>query len=278
AEARAALAEARDRLARDAVPPPPPKARNRPDPAFEAAYLARERLAKEGAELLDRWAPVIEARALVAEGKAAQALPLAQGVTLDEPRLRADLMNAVRAGLPAAEQAKLPAPAQLPTRHDLLARLPKSIVLAFLMESLPQAERAEDLPRYKAGAVSAWSGWDIDPRTDGVKVTFRHNGTAPAAVEEMALLRAAEAALAAGKPGMVVLDRKDLRQMLVQTYNGVPTGAATPAGFSTELEVRFVDAASGGGGDGYGGGWRVLDAAAVRAALAPAYPARTAER
>jgi hypothetical protein len=56
----------------------------------------------------------------------------------------------------------------------------------------------------------------------------------------MTLLRAAELAKAAAKTHFVIVDRKDFSRFMQTTRSGVPI-SSVPAGFKTELVVRFAD-------------------------------------
>jgi len=88
-------------------------------------------------------------------------------------------------------------------------------------------------------------------------------------VEELALLRAAELARAAGKKGIVIITRKGTRYVTNMTAGGSPQ-SADPDGFYCELSVVFVD--PGALPDAYkDNAWRVINADAVYDQLAPIY-------
>ena len=59
-------------------------------------------------------------------------------------------------------------------------------------------------------------------------------------VEEMALLRAADLAREAGKGGFVIRQRRDYERTRNTTYYGMVL-RSDPDGYSTEIEVDFVD-------------------------------------
>ena len=95
----------------------------------------------------------------------------------------------------------------------------------------------------------------------GTTVTFTGDASSAFAVEEMTLLRAAELAVAAGKPRFTILNRRDYQRTSQFMINGRPSGNAVPAGFQSELDVAFADGADD----------RAIVAADVIAALGPLY-------
>lgn len=99
-------------------------------------------------------------------------------------------------------------------------------------------------------------------------ITFTGDATSAFAVEEMTLLRAAELALAAGKPGLLILEKRDYVRTSQMTMNGSAIGGATPAGYQTEVDVIYTDSLSLPAGDD-----RAIAAADIVAALAPLYRA-----
>lgn len=281
AEARAALAAARERLARVSEPPAAPTIRpgrrkvlKRDQERYEFETRANATLRDRGGDILERWAPLIEARALLAEGDTAGALAAVQALDprrIPDPAIWSDLRAAVRERLPEAEKARL-----VPMRAVEGEARPAA-ALTTLLQALPEAERIENLPRFEA-RTSSWGGWSIDTRDDGVTEIRYHSvdATAPSAVEEMALLRAADLALKAGKPGVLVIGRKDTQHTTYVVTYGVP-GPPIPTGYSSDLEVLLVDPAALP--PGYAGAeWRVLDAAKIYADLEPHYPSKAEVR
>lgn len=95
----------------------------------------------------------------------------------------------------------------------------------------------------------------------GTTVTFTGDASSAFAVEEMTLLRAAELAVAAGKTRLTILARRDYQRTSQLMINGSPSGNATPAGYQSQLDVAFGDAADD----------RAIAAADVIAALGPLY-------
>ncbi|MBS0410914.1 MAG: hypothetical protein JSR86_13440, partial [Proteobacteria bacterium] len=108
------------------------------------------------------------------------------------------------------------------------------------------------------------------PELGTVTAEFRARGATADLVEEGALLAAANAALAAGKPGFIVLDSGDTDLYENNSYYGVVLSTRL-SNRTTVLEILPVDPKALPAAHG-ADGWRVLDAAAVRAALAPLFP------
>jgi hypothetical protein len=107
------------------------------------------------------------------------------------------------------------------------------------------------------------AGFKARPMKDGTgtTVTFLGDASSSFAVEEMTLLRAAELAVAAGKPRLLILDKRDYVRSSQMTINGSPSGSAVPSGFQTELDVIYTDALDD----------RTIAVADVIASLAPVY-------
>jgi hypothetical protein len=78
---------------------------------------------------------------------------------------------------------------------------------------------------------------------------------------EMALLRAAELAVAAGQRYLVILGSRQYQKQQQAYYGGSPIGSPSAAGFQSELDVVFTNAAEA----------RAIEAATVFEALAPVY-------
>lgn len=92
-----------------------------------------------------------------------------------------------------------------------------------------------------------------------------YSGSTPSApmVQEMTLLRAAELARAAGKPGFAIVARDDYTRYLTQTQYGAAI-SRTPTGHKTVMTIRLLDAPDAARGQGF-------EAAAVIDRLSPLY-------
>jgi hypothetical protein len=157
-------------------------------------------------------------------------------------------------------------------RASLRIRRAANLDLERYAKALPALEQIDD-NAFKRGAERERPGAGASKR-----VSFRgaYNAS-PAAVEEMALLHAAQRAQAAGSAGLIVLSRTDLQRFVQQTMYGTPTGPATPTGYETNLEVRYVDPAALPA-DLAGHKDRVLDTAPILASLTPLYVREQPER
>ncbi|KQW66412.1 hypothetical protein ASE17_05940 [Phenylobacterium sp. Root77] len=151
--------------------------------------------------------------------------------------------------------------------------------LRVILNQLPDSDVAGLIPAYKPAKGTFWGPAEDDvegyrERTDSksglTTVRMRLRLGSAAVGEEMALLRAAELAAAAGRDGIVIIERRDFHHTFATTYNNIP-GAAVPTGYSTELDVAFVDRSNLP--EPYRqAAWRVLDANDVRRTLTPLYP------
>ena len=85
------------------------------------------------------------------------------------------------------------------------------------------------------------TGFKETANPDGT-IVVEYTGSTPSApmVQEMTLLRAAEIARAAGKPGFAIVGRQDYTQFLAQTQYGV-TLSRTPTGHKTVLTIELLD-------------------------------------
>jgi len=285
-QARAALADARAMLAADCADPPPLSDKDAKDSDKVAVYQGtldiHKRMSGEGGKVLDHWNTLVEARLSLADGKAMEVLKAIPGYGLAADGAGADLIDAVFAALPKKARPKT-SPADT-IRAKIAAALsqgrePGSDVL---VRTLPDAETADRVPDYsqaskplfasrQSAADLTMDGYTSDPPdADGaVAVGFRAEASTQAMVEECALLRAAELARAAGKKGMIVTGRFDTKFETTTTYYGTPL-RSDPNGYRTMIEVVFVDPAALPE-KFQGAPWRVLDADAVYAALAPVY-------
>jgi hypothetical protein len=157
-----------------------------------------------------------------------------------------------------------------------------------LFRALPDVETKGQLVQYKTSSSGFWlrvgeDGYTVSTGAqtpvgkaagvadqDVTSVRYRGTHAASTVNEEMALLRAADVARRQGKKGMIVIGRTDVRHTtnLTTQYGGVTR--SDPNGFETTLDVVFVDPANLPARYAKAA-WRVIDADAVYAALAPLY-------
>ena len=182
-------------------------------------------------------------------------------------------LAALVAGTPAAATA---APTAMFDSLRLFTALPRyegaaavassdDVLRKFLIGGAPKQKKP--VRNAFSGSVPFFNsnGFKDKPMKDGRGTTIEFTGdnSSPMAVEEMTLLRAADLAVAAGKPGFIILDKRDFSRSTQMTINGSPGCNATPAGFMTQLGVAFAD--TGADSD------RFIAADAVIADLAPVY-------
>ena len=259
-------------------PPPPPRAKA---PAWEPTlheHILRtnERALVEGTAYVDEWGSLVERRIKVAEGGAEQVLDSLETDRVPRGRAGAELVDALIAKLAATHPAQAPLKR---LRADLEPRAEDRMTegLPELFETLPDAETRKRMSRYDRQGLFSGDTFSVSTsKVTGItRVSFLATDGSPAIVEEMALLRAADLALKAGKPGVIVVGRKDYKH----TTNNMSYGtvvASFHSGYETRLDVIFVDPAALP--PGYeAAGWRVIDAKAVRDALLPIYSPAPAE-
>jgi hypothetical protein len=291
AQARAAIEAGRTKLANDTQPPPPLSAKEAQ--SAEAVALRqgdadiRVQSAAEGTKTLNLWSSLVDLRVMIGEGKTADAIKTMKSETLPRSWASVDLMDALEVRLPKAQKPAQPASQTLRAElaklnHDVPDARPSDF-----LRDLPEAETTDRIPSYSE-ASRPWFGHSDDAvsgrgfrvgKTNEQGVTVvRFNGgvSAPASVvEEMALLRAAEFARQSGRKGLIVVGREDIHTTITTTYYATPL-RTDPGGYETALRVVLVD--PGVLPIQYqNAAWRVLDADAIYAALAPLYikPSKT---
>lgn len=276
-EAKATLQSARDRVAANTAPPPPS------DPS-KKDYVKTEALRGEVAEIhartqtectaiLAAWQALVDLRVMVSESKGPDALALTRQHPLPKGWPSIDIMDGIEKQLPKAQKPKTPLAQPFRDAMDQARAKRREPTPESLYRSLPDAETVARVPPY---APVSKSFFDSDPngirvKTDGdvTTVAVRGDKGTGAMIEEIALLKSADLARAAGKKGFVVIARSDTA-FQIDTVSYGRTIATAPNGYETSLDVVFVDpqalppklqAAP----------WRVIDADAVYDALAPVY-------
>jgi hypothetical protein len=279
AEARAVLAKAQADLDREGQvppppPPPPPGKKAKPDLTYSATLEAAGDIRREGPGVLAPWVTLTNQRIRVAEGQTGGVDRELAGKKLEPTYASIDLIQALAAaksgggGLAGAVDPEV---VGLKKKLAALRREPRQKELSELFESLPETESLDRAPVFGARNVGIFRPFQIetDPAT-GVTTVKCWDFNAPGGmVEEMVLLKVADMALAAGKPGFLIVGRGDWRHTMVMVSYGVK-GPPQPQGYETRLQVLFVDPAALP--PGYeASAWRVMDAAKVKADLLPLY-------
>lgn len=202
-----------------------------------------------------------EARLLLADEGPAAALDSVTGVKLPVSAATSDLFAAMRDKAQGIEGLVIPeiaaAPIEKKSPDWILGRLGD---LADSLLIAPETERklidykksrpnilgalvggAFSLGTSLLGGIDRLSGFRSTPQDDGsVKVEYVGNTTSGPVVQEMTLLRAAELAREADKPGFVIEERRDYQRYMAMTQYGIER-SRTLSGYKTELTIRLVD-------------------------------------
>jgi hypothetical protein len=264
-EARAALAAARQTSTMPSMTAAP----NAPDGADTAQGLKAPSQGTEAEDpALKAWRMAVEWRIQVSQGHTAEVLNVLHTMHLPRSAMSVDLVTALAAVVPPKVKATLPALDSLrpdtDAQPDVAARM-----LTTFFKTLPGPETSHNLPSLSEKGFLDTNGASVTQAGAVTTITFRAGGGTLSAIEEMALLKAAELARDAGKKGIVVMNRDDTRYTLTTTYYGTPL-RTDPNGFSSVLNVEFVDPAAPSDAD-KAMPWRVIDADDVYTQLEPIY-------
>lgn len=287
AAATQALAKARAEYEATLAPPDPKKLRNLPERVQSKIIVdsirRRERLVATIGEQLAEWEDLIAKRQMIAAGRASDVLAglskmktPPRGIDLEFRKALAEAL--VRDGKAPPESVKW-----LLSDEPAVCSTGQAPDLSALIRILPETETVARLPRYmpaKDGFFVPGGGFQdtpIDPAVQAIygpdvhSLGFRSRTGSAATVEDMALLYAAQRALDAHKDGLIILDRLDVREGVMEVdYAGRGLGPATTTGYTTTLTVLFVE--SGDPPARFRGvPWRVISAQAVYDALSPVY-------
>ncbi len=272
AEARAAIAAARQRLATVPVESASTAADGEDTSQGPSHPPAQNTGAPVNDPILTAWQMAVEWRIQIAEGRYADVLKVLHAANFPKGAMAMDLVKALAAAVPPKLKSSVPA---LDAFRPALPADETAMMLATFFKSLPGPETAHNLPSFSDSNWLDSNGASVETEGDRIKIKFRGGDGTLTVMEEMALLKAAEMARAAGKTGIMVLARHDTRYTLTTTYYGNPL-RTDPNGFSTELTVVFVDPATQSDAD-KAVPWRTIDAGDVITQLEPVYrPGRKA--
>lgn len=277
AEARALVAQTQKGLDKAMTPPP------------EGGFAMTQNTLAPIKQFADVWAFLILARCDVADGHASEVAQSLVGKGLPTAAATVELFTAMRENLPANERGRVPEPEQV-TKALAEKRAAEKLEFLGLEASLPRIEFSANQAEYKLSAKSVIdvlgpSGF----RRDGFRsredvgraittVEFLGNSATASSVDEMTLLYAADLAKQKGKAGFVIVARRDFKRTMNVTrgFSHTPV-SSSPAGFKTELDIRFVDSIlpAGTGASITPAGTidrdRIIDAAQAYTDLAPVY-------
>ena len=274
-EARAAIAAARERLAKDlptAPPPTPPDSASNQEKIRATVAAQGDLLVKtQAVPFMDNWATLVEMRCALTPGNAEQTWSTLASPTGKFPRDYAtfDLAATVAALTPtrAAIGARL-TQALKATRHTA-----PEVEIPLLFKSLPQTEVASDTGDFKSPPVRLYAArtmFRVDEKSPGVTtIAFTGLSDSFALVEERALLEAADRARQAGLKGVVVLARRNISHITINTMYGREISRGVTS-FETQVDVALVDPAAAP--VAYKDApWRILNADTLEADLGPIY-------
>ena len=275
AEARAAIAAARERLAKDlpaAPPPTPPDNASNQDKIRATVAAQGDLLVKtQAVPFMDNWAKLVEMRCALTPGNAEQTWTTLASPTGKFPRDYAtyDLAAAVAALIPAraAIAAGLTRALKGP-RHTA-----PEVEIPLLFKSLPQTEVASDTGDFKSPPVRLYAAktmFRVDEKAPGVTtIAFTGLNDSFALVEERALLEAADRARQTGLKGVVVLARRNIRHVTINTMYGREISRGVTS-FETQVDVALVDPAAPPAAL-KDAPWRILNVDTLEADLGPIY-------
>lgn len=271
-EAKAALQAAEARFAGETPPAPPlPQEPSQRDRLLNSVWeQANLEITTKVPGRTAAWRAMVNARIDVAQGKTESVKAYFAGGAAKPTSLGAlvELMDATSADDPKAKKTAETVRALMAGARVMQ---PYAEVKA-LFEALPESEtRGRLVGDEQKHLFGSGNGFTITPHPDTGLTTIGYRGfrSSQSIMEEEALLKAVQMARQAGKSGLVVEARRDIRHTLTTYYYGTPL-RTDPTGFETQLDVAFVDLANPT--PPYDRAkWRLVDAAAVQRSLEPVY-------
>jgi hypothetical protein len=278
-KARAELAAAKALIAEHPVPttpPPPPPGQKEDRKAREARTRASLAVIAdtEAGAFVTKWEKLVEWRLGLEGADADKIIPQINPNGLSLNGAHVDLLSTANRKRPSSELAAL-----AKTLAGRIAAPPddRHSEAKMLFEGLPQLEVRKTVSGYQQshslfailwGGISGFKTIG-DPKTGKATVEYLGQNSSSMVVEEMALLRAADLARQNGHSGFLITGRRDYHRQLVF---GRDIRNATEDGFSTQLDVEFVDLAALPPKLATAP-WRVLSADDVLNTLGPVYAA-----
>lgn len=152
-------------------------------------------------------------------------------------------------------------------KQNRLKNLAAEIDIIKLLSGLPDHEDAKRMNAYKTNnpLSSKGSSAKLSKDKKSAEIEFFGDKTNEIAIEEMALLRAAETTLEQGKSAFRISSNRAYVQTSTLTMNGSPIGPSTVSGKGSKMNIEFVDPAAPGDTQD------TIQAGEVVAALAPIY-------
>jgi hypothetical protein len=225
------------------------------------------------------WRKMTELR-LLADTSPAEAATQAAAASLGANRLSLTIYEAIAAANPQSREAMTPRIEAARASIDATLAGLATTSIGQIADLMPESENASRVSGYNGGSDGFFGTEGYMTRESAAlpgarTVIFETDQGTAGTNWEMALLRAAELAIAEGKSGLIVIDRRVLQKTLITTQYGREIDR-DHEGFVAEVDVVFVDPNALPAGLTTAG-WRVLDAAEVVAQLAPVYRPAAAE-
>lgn len=272
--AKAALADARADLD-EAMAPPPPRADGKPPKKRDVEDHARRLpYARRAKSEIGLWEAAIDLRPTIATRSGDETHAAFTGKGLDKLPIVVDILSNLRTDN-AAEKAEFEA-VRTRLRNDYDAERVKALDFpaADLMALLPRPETPKIVPTLKPagdGYFLSDSGLsrNQEGKSDVWTIRYTHNLAPIAAVEELAMLGAAQTAQREGYDSMILLSRLSISR--TTNISGMYVGSYQQnSGYEAQMRVRFVNAGALPA-DLAGMGWRLIPAQKVIAELSDRY-------
>lgn len=239
---------------------------------------AQHTLLKPYGEVIAAYEARIEARIAIQEGRTADALARIKDIKMPVDAVTTDLMKVMKISFPDGGNAAQAATSdrQTTARRSLFVNMAELAIIepeTKETNSVYKRSRPNVLGALVGAAVSMGTtllsgvqntdGFSAKQNPDGsVQVSIIARTTSATVVREMALLRAAELTVEAGKSSFVIVSRNDYTRTLTSTQYGMMI-SSIPSGYKTDMVIRFpvTDQPE----------QRAIDANAVIQALGPFY-------
>jgi hypothetical protein len=250
AQARTELAAAKALVAANVVTPAPAPGEKEDRKVREARARANLVAAadRQAGAAVAKWEKLVEWRIGLDGPDADKIIPELNPNGLSLNGAHVDLLSTANRKRPSADLEA--------TAKTLAARIAeppddRTTEAKILFEGMPPLEVRKTINGYQAshtlfailwGGISGFKTIG-DPKTGKATVEYLGEKSSSTVVEEMALLRAADLARQTGHSGFVITGRRDYHREIVIGY-GRGAGPGSDDGFSTQLDVEFVDLAS----------------------------------
>lgn len=274
--ARALLDEAGTELD-EIMAPPPPREDGRPPKKQDVEDHARRLpYARKAREELGLWNAAIAFRPRIAILPAAESEAEITAKRLNSLPIAPDILTIMPFDTPEQRKENETILASIRGRIDVTRTDALKLSAEALMAALPRPETAKVVPTLKPagdGYFLSDSGLsrDREGRSDIWTIRYTHKVAPIAAVEELAMLGAAQTAQREGFDSMLLLNRMSISR--TTNVSGLYTGSyQLNSGYEAQMRVRFVNAAALPA-DIADAGWRLVPVRQVIEELSDRYKA-----